>query len=529
MEAAFGRFSRRQSAISSAAVVINIAFLFLLTCGISLLSSSYYDKSESNESCISINHNCAKRDPSYESLLVQIREQNRQSGLITRTGCFFAFRAGIVCDRKNVSEVSVLYADPAKTVKNPYVYRLDDDSAMLYCTMKFLPDDDFDALVKNLSIKVEDGAGIFVNTGEVFEWDSTAEKVKATASCRIFTEKPASPLPLYALSAQMYDELRAGENDNQQIFPVSAREYMTSAGGVSVPIACIAAIADVNDACSAAVSFAPNDVILPFREIAAYTPLISKVNQLIGHDDSYYGANLYTTDSKALNKSLRSTLTQQGYMIDEFRFGDGEAHFAFPFPDSSDVGERNNKVELFDPATHQDSFESFLRQTSLFYRLFALMTFLSVTLNVVSIVHANRISRRREYAILTSLGLSTKQRFGMIMYESTRFTVRVTLLGFAAAFLLAGFFAISAGKAYIGEGLQTHIEDSYRFPFSLQGALGDYLNIVSNVFIVLRPYLWFALLVVLFVFFSFIGTELLVQRRFEKEELIAVLKDDLNG
>ena len=78
-----------------------------------------------------------------------------------------------------------------------------------------------------------------------------------------------------------------------------------------------------------------------------------------------------------------------------------------------------------------------MEQTELLYRCFAVMVFLSIWLNIV---HMSRLSRRREYTILTTLGLSGRQKLGMQLYESFCFTLRTTALATLLLLVLVTVF-----------------------------------------------------------------------------------------
>ncbi|MBQ6119052.1 MAG: hypothetical protein IJK98_07445 [Clostridia bacterium] len=115
----------------------------------------------------------------------------------------------------------------------------------------------------------------------------------------------------------------------------------------------------------------------------------------------------------------------------------------------------------------------------------------------------------------------------MLFYESCRITLRAVL--FSAVLLLP---AAWLGGLELKGVLIYENKKMTGFEWITNGDDNTVLNniwiTVKDLAVALKPYLWVVVLAVLFLFFGFVAAELLVQRRFEKEELIAVLKDDLN-
>ena len=227
---------------------------------------------------------------------------------------------------------------------------------------------------------------------------------------------------------------------------------------------------------------------------------------------------LRTDDSEAVVKCLRELDGQYGYTVSQSAFGDGTYRRVY----DSDC------LTVINHTAQEKQFADYLRHTGSVYRMFIVLCLLMIGLNVVNVVHMNRVSRRREHAILTSIGISPAQRRGMLFYESCRITLRAVL--FSAVLLLpaAWFGGLELKGVLIYEN-----KKMTGFEWITNGDDNTVLNniwiTVKDLAVALKPYLWVVVLAVLLLFFGFVAAELLVQRRFEKDELITVLKDDLNG
>lgn len=86
---------------------------------------------------------------------------------------------------------------------------------------------------------------------------------------------------------------------------------------------------------------------------------------------------------------------------------------------------------------HLDGFKDDMRTVKVFFALF--IPFILLT-NTVNIVHMNNISRRRERLILDSIGMQRRQRVGMLLYESTLYSVRTVLYAILLFWVIYPFF-----------------------------------------------------------------------------------------
>ena len=148
-----------------------------------------------------------------------------------------------------------------------------------------------------------------------------------------------------------------------------------------------------------------------------------------------------------------------------------------------------------------------------------------IGLNIVNVVHMNRLSRRREYAILTSVGLGTRQKTGMLLYESFRLTVRIVAVGMAAMVVIAKlvypyYYSVGGYEKLLPAGIRT-LSGNY--------TLWDELLIVAkNLWQYISPHWSLIVFVLLFLFGGLVLTEWLALKRMEKDELVPILKDDTN-
>lgn len=235
-------------------------------------------------------------------------------------------------------------------------------------------------------------------------------------------------------------------------------------------------------------------------------------------------AEIYGDDPAALLAALEQELVQARCFLSFRQFGDG---FTTATPQEQEAAARGETVvRIMDGASNADSFNVFLEQTEQFFlRYFTVMIFLSIGLNMVNIVHINRLSRRREYAILTSIGMSGRQRLGMLLYESFRFTFQVVFCGVIVILLLARFIGPSVEKAFDTESVslsQEFLGQGWETPYQ------QIMTTIGNMGVALKPYWPIMLFTLLFLFFGYLLTELSVNRKMNRDELIPILKDDMH-
>ena len=180
----------------------------------------------------------------------------------------------------------------------------------------------------------------------------------------------------------------------------------------------------------------------------------------------------------------------------------------------------------------ENEYSLFLRQVTRFYRVILLLVFVAIGLNIVNTVHMNRLSRRREYAILSSIGLDHRQRRGMLLFESARFFVRGILFAvlLTATVIYPVYRSIQAPITF--EMLQPEwdalIETQLVFTNSFILYVQVVWNYIENIIYMLAEYRWAVLGVVCFLFFGFLLAEHLVLNRMDKDDLVITLKDDMH-
>ncbi|MBQ6066790.1 MAG: FtsX-like permease family protein [Clostridia bacterium] len=184
-----------------------------------------------------------------------------------------------------------------------------------------------------------------------------------------------------------------------------------------------------------------------------------------------------------------------------------------------------NNVRLF-----ENDYEIFISRLSIFYRVILLLVFFCIGLNIVNTVHMNRLSRRREYAILSSIGMDHRKRQGMLLFESIRFFIR----GIVVSVLLMLIVMIPLSNALspslsqealiIEKTIETDMNADDMFVYSIQVVW----NYIVNIAYMLVEYRWVVLGVVCFLFFGFLLAEHLVMNRMDKDDLVITLKDDMH-
>ena len=160
-------------------------------------------------------------------------------------------------------------------------------------------------------------------------------------------------------------------------------------------------------------------------------------------------------------------------------------------------------------------------------RILLLMVVWVLFVGILNTAHMNRLTRRREYAILESIGLDGRQKTGMLLYESARYALCGALLawvGFLGLFfpVWRDFQNLLRDNDLFFENNSPSVWDTVfgsvtqkDWGLMLQEFAKSYAR-TWRIFVV-GGVLIFALMVV---------TDKFVERRFRREELILILKDD---
>ncbi|MBQ6119091.1 MAG: ABC transporter permease [Clostridia bacterium] len=253
-------------------------------------------------------------------------------------------------------------------------------------------------------------------------------------------------------------------------------------------------------------------VVLPEQLFTQYASAIDSL-----HADCYEEYYIHAKDTETLYLRLREALDgEYGYTVSRNTLGDGSKSHS----NRTDILIRDNR-------RLQGDFQTFLSQTERLYLFFAVLLFLMIGLNIVNVVHMNRLSRRQEYAILTSLGLSGRQRMGMLLYESFRLTSRVVLSGVAVMVVIARivypFYSmkVAYNELMLPASVKTLSGSDYT-------ALNEVLKVAENLWQYISPRWPLIVFAVLFLLGGFVLAEYIALKRLEKDELVLVLKDDMH-
>ena len=230
-----------------------------------------------------------------------------------------------------------------------------------------------------------------------------------------------------------------------------------------------------------------------------------------------------TSDPAALCLRLKDCMSSiLDFTVLENRFASGKMS----------LGLEKKYVVINNVRALENEYSLFLRQITRFYRVILLLVFVAIGLNIVNTVHMNRLSRRREYAILSSIGLDHRQRRGMLLFESARFFVKGILFAVLLAPTVGTPLWIPLQRQITLEMLQpqwdklidTAINSTNPIIYFMQGAW----NYIVNIAFMLAEYRWVVLGVVCFLFFGFLLAEHLVMNRMDKDDLVITLKDDMH-
>ena len=176
-----------------------------------------------------------------------------------------------------------------------------------------------------------------------------------------------------------------------------------------------------------------------------------------------------------------------------------------------------------DNAQVREDYLVFQRMFRSFYVYFFVLHGFMLLSNIVNIVYLNQRKRKREYAVLLSLGLSERQQRGMRLCESAIYSLRCAFFSFlcAAVLYIPGYLFLLKGMTWEG--------------FSEPGPSLYELDVPQTVVYILQHALKisgisFGLVAVVSaaVFLLFLLAGVLTQRKLTDEKLITLLKDDMH-
>ena len=403
-----------------------------------------------------------------------------------------------------------------------HIYPLDEKRSLLLLWLYFLDDEGYDAITAAAGIDGDANSGLLVvgdaeQDYEGFRWDR-----KSTEPLRLQTV-PASLWKQIQEKEEALEKKHSGTDENRlfdqaeltlSVNPEAFNEQ--SALSVEAPIA-----GKIRQEESGIHSNMP-EIIFPFRAVRQYSDMLSSSAVL-----SLFFSGLARTDSPAvLIDALERDLEAKGYAVISQKFGDGTDVLYRKENEAMAAGK--TVIEIDDWNANRKNAGLFITQAEqFFFRYFTVMIFLSIALNIVNIVHMNRLSRRREYAILTSIGLSRRQRLGMSLYESFWFTLQTVFCGSVVLVVFARILSPSASDAYSGEMLQSSVDWNVTGWYREHAFFEKLWNTAVNLAITLKPYWVLILFTIVFLFFGYLITETLVNMKMDKDELIPTLKDDM--
>ncbi|MBQ7540954.1 MAG: hypothetical protein IJT44_01525 [Clostridia bacterium] len=198
------------------------------------------------------------------------------------------------------------------------------------------------------------------------------------------------------------------------------------------------------------------------------------------------------------------------------------------------------------------------RAAPLFLLAFSGMTLFALFTNIVNVVYANHALRRRDYAMLESIGMDAHQKRNMVVYESVRYTLRSVLfsiLGFLLTYPSLSY-TLSYGLQYEHLELRTAsavektassdvwwidaLRDLRRFGAELSGLIGlksspaektgyfwtDAADALRSTVNICLSSWWRFLIAGVSVFLIFLLTNLVVRRHMKSGDTIQLLKKE---
>ena len=522
LEYALGRRQRRHRALLVASIVVDFAVLFLMTAGLGVLT-----RMESITKCdMEIRFSGSAEDAAgpqvdgegFRAGLDTLLAEGRTEGLVQSVERVrsYEFFSCVMEDSTLSPETLAAYDADGENTGFTDLLRLNGSSHVNSTIDLYVLDDAFfDRLTE------EERRLTYTGSGAVLYNRCSVKGNKLP----LMDEIPSSGVTLYPTVGEYYDVYWDAIFENALSLPETAEALLKSGeNGVALSVGGLlnawwgnTPLLRQNN-----IALLESSVLLPERQLAQYAGLLDAVGG--DYSDRYY---IRAADTDALYRRMTESLGGYGFTIRRYTLGDGK-EFQNPSSRSTEEQSRlwNTSADVYDYAKEQHDFRVFLTLVEWLYRFFAAALLVMIALSMVNVVHMNRVSRRREYAILTSVGISSSQRRGMMLYES----FRIAALSVVSSVLLlvptAWFGALKLIGILTYENLTItgfeSVESGYGVnPFS------NVLEAIKALLIALKPNLWLVIFALLFLFFGFVAAELLVHRRFEKEDLIEVLKDDL--
>ncbi len=416
---------------------------------------------------------------------------------------------GMVIDNKLLSD-EVLYLQSKETAEQRNsrmqntLFPLDDSRQILLITVVFMDDGMYGQFKSDCGIASNEDGAVFVNACGI-AGNTTAVLREPTLS--------SASLCFYPRGVAQKAGLPLGEHS----FDVTALQnaQADAVASAQIPVVGVVPFSPEIHQYFWLVVGSPN-LILPMKMRNALLPPTDEGENL-------RFCKFKTPDPAALclriNEKVRGF---SDYQFRELRFG--SAHLQLASDGAS--------IVLGNIRALSNDYGAFLRQLINFYRVILFFVFISIGLNIVNTVHMNRISRRREYAILASIGLGKRQRRGMLLFESARYLIKGVLLSALIAISVSYHLDDTLVRAVNAEmiWIQTNnlIYTNTDSPNSFVRYFQIAWNYIANIANILAEHRWVTVGAVCFLFFGFLLTEALVLKRMDRYDLVPTLKDDLH-
>ena len=234
---------------------------------------------------------------------------------------------------------------------------------------------------------------------------------------------------------------------------------------------------------------------------------------------------------KKLSESLNGL---SGYETSDFHFGGGPGQLYSGASLYDSVKDRTvmNRILINNVRKWESDYRFFRSSVKGFYGVLLLLVSVAAGLNIVNTVHLNRLSRRQEYAVLVSVGLSPRQKKQMLLTESLRYSVTGVLLGFVLVsvfvYPLYNMFVSVMNWEYMKLADYVTLSPDIYTKGSFSYILALIVNVWENLIRIWARYFTPVAGFMLFLFAGFMLAEHLAMKKLEKDELVITLKDDMH-
>ena len=516
LERTLGKQQRYHRFLLVGAIVINVMAMFLITAGFSILShmesSEKFDMEiEFNSYFSGADHHGADADQ-LNRRMSQVLEDCRAEGLLQdyrrmQTNILYT----CVVNDTDLTDSFLSFMDGSQSFS-----KLNSSQHFLALSLTIIPDKEFDSFIKEYSIPYSGKGGIYI--------DRFVDGSDGGQKKRFECMPDEDDIVLY--SCPYYDLFEKSPNGTiiTNRLPDAEAILFENSESMNIKPEVILSDPDTIEALNRFYSksyfgYSPFyfDLLLPERLKETIVPFLGK-------NESFslkYDYTVQATNSKMIYQRLEDSLNgEYGYIFCPYQFSDNVGYYN----KLEQIQEKT--VRVFDHKATELDRQDFMTQVDQIYYFFIITVFLMIALNIINVVHMNRLSRRREYAILTSLGLGARQRLGMTLYESFRLTAGSVLCGLISIIVAAKFiYPIFNHYFIVGEEYRITNQEYLSGDYTV---IDELLMVAKDLWLAIKPHWYLIVLAILFVFLGFALTERLVDKRFERDELVAVLKDDMH-